>query len=112
MSSQITYELARELRDAGFPQDGDGGIYVNSDGSNKLEVDPRDGRIGYYIPTLEELMRACGEVTVEKKQDAPCEDNVVDTFTYEAFTADYSFVSDTPAEAVANLWLALNKKDK
>jgi hypothetical protein len=85
---------------------------TESDGSNKLEVDPRDGRIGYYIPTLEELMRACGEVTVEKKQDAPCEDNVVDTFTYEAFTADYSFVSDTPAEAVANLWLALNKKDK
>ena len=109
----MKYETAKELKDAGFPQDGDGGIYVNSDGSNKLEVDPRDGRIGYYIPTLEELIEACGRGF----QRLDRQNLVKNPDTFWALSSKYDDdkpygTGTTPSEAVANLWLALNKIDE
>jgi hypothetical protein len=52
----MNYELARELKEAGFPQKG--GHYICADGSEYPY--PYD-EAAAYIPNLEELIEACGE---------------------------------------------------
>jgi len=99
----VKYELAKELQEL-LP-------FCPSD------VEPTDFLDGTFLPRnhnnkpigLSELIEACGDVTLDKKRDAPCEGEEVDTFTYDAYTDKMSFISDTPEEAVARLWLALNK---
>lgn len=102
----MNYELAKELKDAGFPQKT--GYYLPESGN------PYDGlkTDWAYSPTLSELIEACDfEFKLEKLRDAPCEGEDVDTFTYEARNnTGVFYVSDTPEEALACLWLALNKK--
>lgn len=154
----MTYELAVELKNAGFPQHeellvfGDEKLseitlkslshrrtgfhrtYDSSRGETLEElrskpasewcgkgrasiyfsreyIESEEGKeLTCYEPTLEELIEACGEMKLEKKRDAPCEGKEVDTFTYEAYTNELSCIDATPEEAVANLWLLLNKK--
>lgn len=95
----MNYELAKKLKDAGFPQ------Y-----SIECLFDPKLKEWGASdmacSPTLSELIEACG-----------------DQF-YELCKTDYDWIAncysdknrvvyergDSPEEAVANLWLALNKK--
>lgn len=104
----IDYELAKQLKDAGFPQTGqlvemwqkpNGGYTAFPNGPIKF-------------PTLEELIDACGEkfdclwFTPEGWEDktywrARCKHD------YGNHTCDGS----TPLEAVAHLWLDLNKKN-
>jgi hypothetical protein len=95
----MTYELAKTLKDAGFPQNlnpgnGEGFVY---------EGDHPKGP-GVYCPTLSELIEACGSDFYELK-------NL--TFGWIA-NADSDYLKrgdgSTPEEAVARLWLALNKK--
>ena len=52
---RMDYELAMELKDAGFPQSGTGGWTYAPD---KLVTRPND-RV--YVPTLEELIEACAD---------------------------------------------------
>lgn len=100
--NMISYELAKKLKDAGFPQKGRDD-YCRSTGS--------DGEDFVYTPTLSELIKACmkeghhfnmggcsfwwairrGEGN--QKTDVPVQ------------------TGQTPEEAVANLYLALNKKE-
>jgi hypothetical protein len=51
----MNYELAKELKDAGFPQEGNGARIAPPD---KIVVRRDDFA---YAPTLEELIEACGE---------------------------------------------------
>ena len=117
----MNYELAKQLKDAGFPQ-----ISENVLRNISLEEEMNRQLIGQesnYIcnPTLSELIEACGdrfEVLVRgsylrikpiwraymsdeafKKSGNNCE---VGCCGYETGT--------TPEEAVAELWLELNKK--
>lgn len=97
----ITYELAKELKDAGFPQP-EGhkdyrGLFLNSDN----EIDSRWESDAVYVPTLEELIEACGDFkfTLVHAQDG-----------WYAETRGTSSTGTTSADAVARLWLALNKK--
>ena len=78
---------------AGFPQSGKGRLIGSPD---KL-VWRTDDRV--YVPTLEELIEACGKNFASlHKQDVG----------WLAFKdCDHSFFAETPAEAVARLWLAL-----
>ena len=102
----MNYELAKQLRDNGFPQE---------------QVEVKDGLPGYaqsiqngnhhldeggkvYEPTLSELIEACGEdfkklfrYTLENEIWFECNDIT-------------TICGSTPEEAVANLWLALNNK--
>lgn len=91
----MTYELAKKLKDAGFPQ---------KDGA------PRDRYISdhplhkyCYTPTLSELIEACGgqfgalRLGAEHKWLAWGDEGIEEW-------------GNTPSEAVANLWLELNKK--
>lgn len=98
----MTYELAKKLRDQGFPQiDGD---YVFDNGLH-ARIKNVDGLVldgAYYSPSLSELIEACG-------------DNLVDlTRTDEGWATNLeaggTSNGKTPEEAVARLWLALNNK--
>lgn len=83
----MTYELAKQLRDSGWP------------------VNPRNGAT--YVPTLEELIEACGEIKFTLSGGYGD-----DWWAHKNENEESQIIGrgSTPVEAVANLWLALNKK--
>lgn len=111
----IDYKLAKELREAGFPQGWREGmsyydrncVYVAS-GCSEYN---HDLDVGWKIPTLEELIKACGERFYNLIQSddvwiaASVEEEEKDKWIFSG-----SETGKTPIEAVARLWLALNKK--
>jgi len=109
----ISYELAKQLKEAGFPQNvsnGDFFYWVDTDGDIHEEYDSSSHGISWdgddpdYIkkPTLSELIEACGIIgfTLVK----------VGKNVWEAMGGAYLGRGSTPEEAVAKLWLELNKK--
>lgn len=101
----ITYEQALELKEAGFPSvkepKFDQGYWCSED----------EGE-GVYIPTLEELIKACGDKlkTLYRHGDVwvatPEDCTLCDWENWEGIRAE----GLTPEEAVKNLYIALNKK--
>jgi hypothetical protein len=100
----ISYDLAKQLKDAGFPQNLDGNRQLNGQPmrhhSHGSARDCDEGCV--YVPTLEELVEAC---------------NTTFSIYIEGHGADATEAGseitgsgDTPTEAVAKLWLALNDK--
>ena len=100
------YELAKQLSDAGFPQGGEGKWVPPPD----IIIARREDRV--YVPTLSELIEACGSNFQAlfrepdrwtAQQELPAKDprgvkfHIVPTAV-------------TPEDAMALLWLALNKK--
>jgi hypothetical protein len=89
----ISVELAKQLKEAGFPQRGAG------------HIDPADISLGLklYYPTLEELIEACGDEFESLhygrnrglKWKATCHEG-----SHE--------LGMTPHEAVAKLWLSIH----
>jgi hypothetical protein len=123
----IPYELAVELKEAGFPQEGDFWWSKDEHGRAGWDIYYRDESLGaeewfsldknehILAPSLSELIEACGGKKIilweengwyatmygeEEYVSGKCID---DTF-YDAQEGP------TPEEAVARLWLALNKK--
>ena len=114
----MTYELAKELKEAGFPMikwwvkfDDDKHVVFAVDSSSGTRFVVHVGKEGWILPTLSELIEACGEL------------GLFNSLTYcgegewEAvgITKETNIELDgrglTPEEAVARLWLALNKKE-
>lgn len=105
----MDYGLAKQLKDAGFIQKGKG-EFINEYGlAGVLTPDVA------YSPTLSELIEACGDrfgsVCAYHKKN---EDDSMKIYTWTA-NCYYPLPSiqtkgDTPNEAVAKLWLALNSK--
>jgi len=111
----MTYELALKLKNAGFPQER-GREPLPNCYWNFNSAFPEQGwyldneNLAYekeytiYIPTLSELIEACGEdfyalwVRGDNTWFA-CKD-----------MGDIGAEGSTPEEAVAKLWLAINKK--
>lgn len=92
----MKYELAKDLRDAGFPQTGNG-----------KSVGPPDALVmrrgdGVYSPTLSELIRACG-IPFTLKGDIATADASIWMAESKGLTASGA----TPEEAVGRLWLLL-----
>lgn len=110
----MNYELAKQLKDAGFPQihnwceehkHDDVECPINSYESNR-DAD---------IPTLEELIEACGDDFGEVGLAGSYEDRGRWRASqgWDGYGGyDNDVYADTPTEAVANLWLSLNKKLK
>lgn len=98
----MNYELAKQLRDAGFPQCGNGRWIGPPD-----KIVWRSGDRA-YVPTLEELIEACGDkffvlnATNTRGQSNTWYAAITNPNTIEATAA-------TAIEAVAKVWLALNK---
>ena len=97
----INYKLALELKEAGFPYKGS---YLSFYIDGVLSQDYRlpSGESIIYIPTLSELIDKlpdhCG---VQRDDWGWC--------MYVKGTLNTATISDSPEEAVAKLWLALNK---
>lgn len=101
----ITYELAKRLKDAGFSQVGSSGIYPEGN----REHNPKNL---CYVPTLEELIEAVGDEfggLIQFHKDNGTSDKWI-AHNYTTLIGYIEIEGETPSEAVANLWLALNEK--
>jgi hypothetical protein len=103
-------ELAIELNSAGFPniqdvQHRQGREFLTPEGSVSVySVGEEASAEDWFLPTLSELIAACGEKFSSLILD--CGKWRCTASEYEGYDDLYS----TPSEAVAHLWLALNKK--
>ena len=98
----MNHKLAKQLKDAGFPQ-GETEVGACMD-DNMNEVLSKETHS--LIPTLEELIEACGD-------EFTCLTNNLDEWKVSANLDIPSnerilIFGKTPSEAVAKLWLALN----
>lgn len=114
----MNYELAKQLKEAGFP--------MPIDDCNFVRSSAEEGNDEIGIPTLEELIGACPK-TLDKYDEAFDENEQVRlTLSFEegewlagyyeflAYEGDYFHEmgrGETPKEAVARLWLALNEEN-
>lgn len=104
----MNYELAKRLKDAGFPEIV---IQDNPAGTAPLSIETGPYRPSIsMLPSLSTLIEACGENFVSLNRNE-------EFSTWEAYGKYQHWNNDieyeggqTPEEAVANLWLALNKK--
>lgn len=123
----MTYELAKRLKEAGFPQSennvyGTVGVYNLRAGSNcpknfsnDCDKECQDNHI--YFPTLEELIEACGDrlYSIMRSSGTDINGVIQHTWCAEARDPENDQIIDcadypTITEAVANLWLALKGK--
>lgn len=101
----MNYDLAKELKEAGFPQQlhDERTLLPTGDGETGTFAD------GCYAPTLSELIEVCGNNLDELRNhgDDPL---IAKSAKWEAHTDGYCMVGPTPEIAVSHLWLALQKK--
>jgi hypothetical protein len=97
----MDYELAKALRDAGFQQEGRGTRVVDPAAIVARREDFA------YVPTLEELIEACVPFTYGFTLLRHPEYWSALTHRDGVSVAD---IGTTPLEAVARLWLSLNKQ--
>lgn len=113
----MTYELAKKLKDAGYPQK-----TVEHYATEELKVLRihfwfDDSELVYpnnliYRPTLSELIEACGKY-FSKLQKSQLKRTWTATWRHHMSVSKTKYrgisrTGKTPAEAVARLWLALN----
>ena len=91
----MDYELAKRLKDAGFLQHGTGKRVGNPE-----QIVARREDFA-YVPTLDELIEACGD-KFENLRRLPDGDWLAWS------TSPVNRMAATPTEAVALLWLSLN----
>jgi hypothetical protein len=96
----VNYKLAKQLKDMGLAQGGKGSWTFPPDNL----VTRHSDRV--YVPTLEELIEACGE----RFSGLTADWGVKDWTAHDTKDANVGGCGSTPTEAVAKLWLALNKK--
>jgi hypothetical protein len=114
----ITYSLAKELKDAGFPQIKNPNIVTQGYYLNPLGLktySPLSKR-AVFLPTLSELIEACGDrfkrlVRQSKtKYKAQGKGASREDGNRKSWFPDIHIIGSSPEEAVAKLWLELNKK--
>lgn len=118
----MNYELAKQLKAAGFFQDGDGfyiSEFFDEKGVHEPSIGANDGDV--YVPTLEELIEACeerGQLLLgcygKGKYTARVGYFVASTPEQEAagypqIASHMAVESPTLIEAVAHLYLQLKK---
>ena len=116
----MNYELAKQLKDAGYPQETEfyfapkltrfnGANDHNWDGESMTRMlGSYEGLLKVACPSLSELIEKCG-VKMNKLTHNEMNN---DTILWTAVNFEGSIMGNgsTPEEAVAELWLALNKK--
>ena len=96
----MNYELAKQLKDAGFPQESNIICYFRN------PITGEEGGGCYAESTLSELIEACGN----SGETIKLQINPDGYTTAKNLSGDEGY-GKNPEEAVANLWLELNKKD-
>lgn len=112
----MNYELAKKLKDAGFilPQNAEykerPNSWIHADGNyGDWKGCSVDVKSECYNPTLIELIEACGDKMFGLlRHDFPS-DKSVRWRAFEKEPQGLEGYGDTPEEAVANLYLLLNK---
>lgn len=104
----MTYELAKELKEAGFPKDG----FEYEESIPEVQVAPGvsipgDAPRWRNLPTLSELIEACGDGFYALKNYREPD---VEWVAMTDVTVPQNHYGKTPEEAVARLYIALNKK--
>lgn len=103
----MNYKLAKQLKDAGFPQEVKQGRML----TESIDEEQRWAE-DCYVPTLSELIEACGNRFSDLQLNGTKEN-------IQWLAAGYKNVGDdgrtrtygkTPEIAVSKLWLKLNKK--
>lgn len=102
-NNMISYTLAKELKDAGFPHDWHPIDGVSDEVGEKMWNVYKDK----YSPTLSELIEAC--VDLEENGDFHLE-AWKGQFRAGICRLDEWFDGKTAEEAASRLWLALNNK--
>lgn len=122
----MTYELVKELKDAGFPQHYDsrwGRFYYMYDASDNDQtlIQHQTDHVCYdnalddsqltFVPTLSELIEACGDCLshIKKYNGNWWAVSHCGHPEHEPGGNNLEMAEITPEEAVARLWLALNK---
>lgn len=109
----ITYELVKQLKDAGyrFKPMSQADAQVSELRARQIDFGEYKEYIRYVLsPTLSELVEACGEgfgLLLRTTKENWCAGNSCDQ--HGEIRVPRGFGS-TPEEAVAKLWLELNKK--
>lgn len=107
----LSYEKCCELRDAGFPQRYHYDWQGISDFPSDMILDPKHPeKFGDRVsqPTLTELIEACG-----LPFDLSCRNNAEKWYAFNIANNPLGkggTIRESPEEAVANLWLGINKK--
>lgn len=94
----MNYELAKQLKDAGFPLPRMGG-WIREEGQEPIAA-----------PNLSELIAACGDRLMSVNKH-PWKGNWYATGMATGWFKVPQEFGDSPEEAVARLWLALNNKN-
>ncbi len=105
----MNYELAKELKDAGYPQELRRGTYYNPQ-DYQVCIDAGITKENVYIPNLSELINACGDDFFALHKTKTGWEASTKTGTSGDWKLSKAYSGSTPEEAVARLWLALNKK--
>lgn len=103
----MKHELVKQLKDAGFPQEGEGKtMFCENHKGPCNEYDSPCNKI--YIPTLSELIEACGYDfhLLEKELNTPDYWRCLTIINGKEIRTK----GINPEEAVAKLWMELNKK--
>lgn len=104
-TQMIFHSLALQLRDAGFPQQYQGGAYECSHGFGAQQpsiIHNMECKTWAYHPTLEELIMECGKRVVLRESG---------NLTTKEWTAELDTIvckASSPLEAVAKLFIALH----
>lgn len=103
----MDYALAKELKNAGFPMKSLNEIVPRV----KIENDDLGNEQWRRTPTLEELIEACGKSSLLLESVVGKTASGSDVILYWICQVGmFKIQGDTAPEAVARLWLALNKK--
>lgn len=120
----MNYELVKKLKEAGWPQklvSGSSDVYHlnHSDKDlNKIYTVTEGNIINteyLKVPLLSELVEACGEdfdaifSGKQRKEDGYPKSKDMEWRADATNRTGFSCSGSTPEEAIANLWLALNK---
>lgn len=99
----MNIELLHKLYAAGFPNMT---TYCPVQHKHSDEKKKKSCEIAYFVePTLDELVAGCGDVLLDAHTPPK------HSWAYLPSQATTTrFEGETPAEAVANVWLVLNKK--
>ena len=113
----MEYALCKKLKEAGFPQrESDVGDFDLCQHNNGELHDRNEECEVIIVPTLEELIEACGEefgdLSFAVYENDGTEENPKRNWLAlpkPNGIARTAHVGNSPSEAVANLWLALNQ---
>lgn len=107
-------ELAKKLKETGFSQTSRDRYFLHIENGKAVAKDSHDLDMKdmIYHPTLSELIEACGEdfEGLVRKKDKWLAGGGNIVMGEEDFMFSDVGIGQTPKEAVANLWLFLNKK--